>query len=115
MVLGLPDWPGIRVSERLGGLWRRPPSMTSQCNRRLATVALPGDGSRAAFDADLAAAGASLGPHQGLGHAARMMGVGGRGADPGWLEIVLSWPHRIIGPAADEAYSVRRPDSIGPR
>ena len=30
-----------------------------------------------------------------------MMGVGGHGRDPGWLEVVLSWPHRIIGSAAE--------------
>jgi len=42
-----------------------------------------------------------LGPRQRLRHAARTMGIGGRGSDPGWLEVVLSWPHRIIGPAAE--------------
>ncbi len=36
-------------------------------------------------------------------YVARTMGIGARGAEPGWLEIVLSWPGRIIG-------SVRDPD-----
>jgi hypothetical protein len=28
-----------------------------------------------------------------------MMGVGAPGPEPGWLEVVLSWPHRIIRPS----------------
>ena len=27
-----------------------------------------------------------------------MMGAGGHGRQAGWLEVVLSWPHRIIRP-----------------
>jgi hypothetical protein len=30
-----------------------------------------------------------------------MMGAGGHTHRPGWLEVVLSWPQRIIRPAAD--------------
>ncbi len=33
-----------------------------------------------------------------LRHAARMMGAGGHGRQPGWLEAVLSWPQRFIRP-----------------
>ena len=98
---GLPDWPGIKVRDRLGGLRRHPLSMTAEHNRQSATIALLGGEPGAGLDADLAMAGTELGPRQRLRHAARTMGIGGRGSDPGWLEVVLSWPHRIIGPAAE--------------
>jgi hypothetical protein len=96
---GLPDWPGIRVRDRLSGLRRHPLSMESGRNRNAATVALLGDGGRAGFDADLAIAGMGLSPLLRLRHAARVMGAGGSGQEPGWLEAVLSWPDRIIRPA----------------
>jgi uncharacterized protein len=98
---GLPDWPGIKIRDRLGALRRHPLSMTAEHNRQSATIALLGGESGAGLDADLAMAGTELGPRQRLCHAARTMGVGGRGSDPGWLEVVLSWPHRIIGSATD--------------
>jgi hypothetical protein len=98
---GLPDWPGIKVKDRLVALRRHPLSMTAEHNRQSATIALLGGEPGAGLDADLAMAGTELGPRQRLRHAARMMGIGGRGADPGWLEVVLSWPHRIIGSAAE--------------
>jgi hypothetical protein len=98
---GLPDWPGIKIRDRLGGLRRHPLSMTAEHNRQSATIALLGGEPGAGLDADLAMAGTELGPRQRLRHAARMMGIGGRDADPGWLEVVLSWPHRIIESAAD--------------
>ena len=96
---GLPDWPGIRVRDRLGGLRRHPLSMESGPNRDAATVALLGDAGRGGFDADLAVAGMGLSPLLRLRHAARVMGAGGSGQQPGWLEAVLSWPDRIIRPA----------------
>lgn len=95
----LPDWPGIRVRDRLSGLRRHPLSMESARNREAATVALLGDQGRAGFDADLAVAGMGLSPLLRLRHAARVMGAGGSGQQPGWLETVLSWPERIIRPA----------------
>ena len=98
---GLPDWPGIKVRDRLGGLRRHPLSMTAEHNRQSATIALLGGEPGAGLDADLAMAGTELGPRQRLRHAALAMGIGGRGSDPGWLEVVLSWPHRIIGSAAE--------------
>ena len=98
---GLPDWPGIKVRDRLGGLRRHPLSMTAEHNRQSATIALLGGEPGAGLDADLAMAGTEPGPRQRLRHAAQMMGIGGRGSDPGWLEVVLSWPHRIIGSAAE--------------
>jgi hypothetical protein len=96
---GLPDWPGIRVRDRLSGLRRHPLSMESGRNRDAATVALLGDAGRGSFDADLAVAGMGLSPLLRLRHAARVMGAGGSGQQPGWLEAVLSWPDRIIRPA----------------
>ena len=96
---GLADWPGIRVRDRLSGLRRHPLSTDSGRNRHAATVALLGDAGRAGFDADLAIAGMGLSPLLRLRHAARVMGAGGSGQEPGWLEAVLSWPDRIIRPA----------------
>jgi uncharacterized protein len=96
---GLPDWPGIRVRDRLSGLWRHPLSVESGPNRGAATVALLGEDGRGSFDADLAVAGMGLSPPLRLRHAAAMLGAEGSGEEPGWLEVVLSWPHRIIRPA----------------
>ena len=45
-------------------------------------------------------AGMGVSPPRRLRHAARMMGAAGHGGQPGWLEVVLSWPDRFIGPAA---------------
>jgi uncharacterized protein len=92
---GLPDWPGIRVRERLSGLQRHPLSMGSAQNRRLARLALLGDGGRGGLDADLATAVLGLSPPARLRHAAQQMGAAAAGAEPGWLEVVLSWPDRI--------------------
>ena len=103
---GLPDWPGIRVRDRLGGLRRHPLSSESERNRGLATIALLGDDGRAGLDADLATTGIGLSPLLRLREAAQKMGAGARGREPGWLEVVLSWPHRIIRPAWDS--DVRR-------
>jgi hypothetical protein len=91
---GLPDWPGIRVMDRLSGLRRHPLSMTSEHNRRLARIALLGVDGPATLDADLAIAGIGLSPPQRLRHAAALMGADGPGEQPGWLEAVLSWPQR---------------------
>ena len=96
---GLPDWPGIRVRDRIGGLRQHRSSMESQHNRHLAAIALLGEDGGASLYADLATAGTGLGPQLRLRHAARLMGAGGRGHEPGWLEVVLSWPNRIIRPA----------------
>lgn len=96
---GLPDWPGIRVRDRITGLRQHPMSMESQHNRQQAATALLGEDGGASLHADLATAGTGLGPQLRLRHAARLMGAGGHGREPGWLEVVLSWPHRIIRPA----------------
>ena len=42
---------------------------------------------------------AGIHPAERLRHAAWLMGIGPRGPEPGWLEVVLSWPDRIIRPA----------------
>ena len=96
---GLPDWPGIRVRDRLSGLRRHPSSMSSAPNRRLARIALHGEGGRARLDADLATALLGLTPPARLRHAAQQMGAGATEPEPGWLEVVLSWPDRIARPA----------------
>jgi uncharacterized protein len=98
---GLPDWPGIRIRDRLSALGRHPLSMASARNRRLAATALLGEDGRAGLDADLAAAALGVHPAARLAYAARLMGAGADGPEPGWLEVVLSWPDRIIRPAWD--------------
>jgi hypothetical protein len=94
---GLPDWPGIRVRDRLGGLWRHPLSATSERNRDQATLALLGDDGGTGLAADLATAGIGLSPSSRLRHVATTMGVAARGPQPGWLEVVLAWPEQITG------------------
>jgi hypothetical protein len=98
---GLPDWPGIRVRDRLSALGRHPLSMASPRNRRLACLALLGEDGSAGLDADLATAVLGVHPAARLPHAARLMGAGAHGPGPGWLEVVLSWPDRLIRPAQD--------------
>jgi hypothetical protein len=98
---GLPDWPGIRVRDRLSALGRHPLSMASPRNRRLACLALLGEDGSAGLDADLATAVLGVHPASRLPHAARLMGAGAHGPGPGWLEVVLSWPDRLIRPAQD--------------
>jgi len=94
---GLPDWPGIRVADRLAGLRLHPLAMESERNRTAASTALLGADGNARLDAGLAIAGIGISPPLRLRHAARIMGAGGHGRQPGWLEVVLSWPHRFIG------------------
>ena len=106
---GLPDWPGIRVRDRLGALGRHPLSMASPRNRRLACLALLGEDGRAGLDADLAAAVLGVHPAARLTHAAQLMA---HGPGPGWLEVVLSWPDRFIRPAWTPTRAYCRPDSI---
>ena len=100
---GLPDWPGIRVADRLGGLRRHPLAMEAERNRAVASTALLGAGGvgRERLDADLAVAGIGISPPLRLRHAAATMGAGGHAGQPGWLEVVLSWPRRMVVPAAD--------------
>lgn len=107
---GLPDWPGIRVRDRLHALGRHPLSMAAPSNRRLARLGLLGEDGRASLDAGLATAVLGLHPTERLPYAAQVLGVGAHGSEPGWLEVVLSWPDRIIRPAWDSDLRVA-PDS----
>ena len=95
-LIGLPDWPGIRVMDRLSGLRRHPLSMASERNRQLASIALLGVDGPASLDADLATAGMGLSPQRRLRHAAALMGADAPGEQPGWLEAVLSWPQQYL-------------------
>ncbi|HEX6520151.1 MAG TPA: hypothetical protein VF070_09090 [Streptosporangiaceae bacterium] len=96
---GLPDWPGIRVGDRLDALRRHRWSPAAEVNRRVATTALLGSGlEEASLAADLATAGIGLPQRQRLRYAARVLGAGAAGQEPGWLEVVLSWPSRLILP-----------------
>jgi hypothetical protein len=111
---GLPDWPGIRVAERLDGLRGHHLAMESEHNRGIAVTALLGD-ERTDLDAGLALVGMGVSPPLRLRHAARMMRAAGHGSQLGWLEVVLSWPGRLIGPvpqspeaSAAQALDVRK-------
>ena len=99
---GLPDWPGIRVGDRLDALRRHRLSMYSEPNRVIAVTVLLGTGQDGTdFEADLAIAGIGLHPQHRLGFVARALGAGPHAHQPGWLEEVLSWPSRLIATAAD--------------
>jgi hypothetical protein len=104
---GLPDWPGIRVRDRRSALGRHPLSMASPRNRRLACLALLGEDGRAGLDADLDTAALGVPPAARLPHAARLMGAGAHQPGPGWLEVVLSWPDRLVRPAIDPDTDLR--------
>jgi hypothetical protein len=106
---GLPDWPGIRVADRLRGLRGHPLAMESERNRKIAMTALLGGGG-VDLEADLAIAGMGIPPPRRLRHVARAMGAAGYGG-PGWLEVVLSWPHRLIGPVPGVDQNLEAPSS----
>lgn len=94
---GLADWLGIRVGDRLDALHRHRLSMAYPPNRRIASLALSG---AETFDVDLAVAGIGLSAQQRLRHAGRVLGAAG------WLEAVLSWRERLIGPPAPGRYRI---------
>jgi uncharacterized protein len=95
---GLVDWPGISVGDRLEGLYRHRLSMENEPNRTLARTALLGAEPDKGIAADLVIVGIGRDQPERLRYAARMLGtVGtGNGSGPGWLEVVLSWPERLI-------------------
>jgi len=76
-------------------------------------MALLGEDGRGSFDVDLATAAIGLSAQARLRYAARMMGVGAPGSEPGWLEVVLSWPHRIIRPSWYADLNPRIPAATG--
>ncbi len=97
---GLSDWPGIRVGDRLDRLRRHRLCMESERNRDIASTALFGadHDDHAGFEADLAIAGIGLDRTRRLRYTERMLGIIQRGTEPAWLEVVLSWPSRLIRP-----------------
>jgi uncharacterized protein len=97
---GLVDWPGIRAGDRLEGLRRHRLSMEREENRALAVTALLG--AEPTFDSDLAIAAIGQDKQQRLRYAARMLGTV-------WLEVVLSWPSRLITPVWEHGRVVWEP------
>jgi hypothetical protein len=100
---GLPDWPGMRAGHRLRALRRHPLSMELPGNRLLAWTALAGEDDQRGFGQDLATLGVGLDTGGQLHQVAGLMGV------TAWLETVLSWPRRLIIPAALPAGPPSRP------
>lgn len=92
---GLVDWPGIKVADRLEGLRCHQLSMDRPHNRELALLAL---GYPADLCGDIEIAGIGRDHPQRLGYVARLLGTRPRGDSPGWFEVVLSWPDRLIQP-----------------
>ncbi len=93
----LPDWPGIRAGQRIWALRRHPLSMELATNRHQAWIALVGVDGPAPFAADVAQVMPGVDQAQALRHTAALMQVsGGVGAGPGWLEVVLFWPRRLV-------------------
>jgi hypothetical protein len=94
---GLPDWPGIRVGQRIRALRRHPLSMALPGNRQLAWTTLIGEPGPEPFAADLTQVLPGVDAAQALRHTAGLLEVsGGISAGPGWLEVVLSWPRRFV-------------------
>jgi uncharacterized protein len=94
---GLPDWPGIRVGQRIRALRRHPLSVTLADNRHVAWTALLGQPGPEPFADDLAQVLPGVDAAQALRHTAGLLEVsGGISAGPGWLEVVLSWPRRFV-------------------
>ena len=94
---GLPDWPGIRVGQRIRALRRHPLSMDLAANRQAAWAALIGDTGPEPFADDLAQVLPGVDAAQALRHTAGLLEVsGGISGGPGWLEVVLSWPRRFV-------------------
>jgi hypothetical protein len=87
---GLTGWPGMRMGHRLRALRRHRLSTELPRNRLVAWTALLGDDDQRGFLQDLATVGVGLGPGTQLRQAADAMEAGG------WLEVVLSWPHRFM-------------------
>ncbi|HEX4254187.1 MAG TPA: hypothetical protein VH089_03810 [Streptosporangiaceae bacterium] len=94
---GLPDWPGIRVGQRIRALRRHPLSMDLAANRQAAWGALIGDTGPEPFAEDLAQVLPGVDAAQALRHTAGLLEVsGGVSGGPGWLEVVLAWPRRFV-------------------
>ncbi|MGH3159854.1 MAG: ATP-binding protein [Streptosporangiaceae bacterium] len=94
-LVGAMDWPDMRVGHRIYELRRHSLSMELEPNRRIALNLLFGDDS-GRFLADVKAVMVGQYPDSHYGRVAAEMAV------PGWLEVVLSWPHRFVCADADE-------------
>lgn len=88
-IAGLPDWPGIKASERLELLLAHPLSIDLLPNRELVTTLLLGERDRTRLAADLASVVNGHSESARLREAGRLMSCAGD-----WLETVLSWPAR---------------------
>jgi hypothetical protein len=101
---GLPDWPGIRIGQRIRALRRHPLSMDLAANRLATWTALIGDTGPEPFADDLAQILPGVDAAQALRHTAGLLEVsGGISGGPGWLEVVLSWPRRFVVASGDRS------------
>jgi uncharacterized protein len=101
---GLPDWPGIRIGQRIRALRRHPLSMDLAANRQLAWTALVGEPGPEPFAEDLAQVLPGVDSAQALRHTAGLLEIsGGVSGGPGWLEVVLSWPRRFVAFSGDRS------------
>ncbi|HWG15659.1 MAG TPA: hypothetical protein VG268_20545 [Streptosporangiaceae bacterium] len=101
---GLPDWPGIRIGQRIRALRRHPLSMELAANRQLAWTALVGEPGPEPFAGDLAQVLPGVDSAQALRHTAGLLEIsGGVSGGPGWLEVVLSWPRRFVAFSGDRS------------
>jgi DNA helicase HerA-like ATPase len=95
-LVGVMNWPDMRVGHRIFALRRHPLSMELEPNRRVAWNLLFGEDDHSGFWADLAAVMVGQDPGLQLDHAAVMMEV------TGWLGVVLSWPYRFVSAQAED-------------
>jgi uncharacterized protein len=106
-LVGLMDWPDMRVGHRVYALRRHSLSMELEANRRVAWNLLLGGDDHSGFSADLKAVMVGQDPDLQFGHAAAMMEVSG------WLGVVLSWPYRFMSADADELVGLEA-DELAP-
>jgi uncharacterized protein len=106
-LVGVDDWPGMRIGHRVRTLRAHPLSLELDHNRALAWNALVGVDQRSRFLEDIGAVviGADRGTQ--LRQVAEAMRVAG------WLDAVLSWPVRFIT-AYDDGDNVLEPYELEP-
>jgi Helicase HerA-like C-terminal len=110
---GVADGPGVPMEQRLYELRTHPLSLELEHNRQPAWDALLGADDHAGFAHDLATVMIGVDGGARLSGAANVMcGPPGPGAgeDPGWLEVVLSWPSRFITAYDDGGNPLDVPD-----
>jgi hypothetical protein len=106
-LVGIMDWPDMRIGHRISALRRHPLSMELASNRRAAWNLLAGDDDQGGFLADLAAVMVGQDPGLQVSYAAAMMDISG------WLEVVLSWLRRFVTEEADDFFGLAA-DELGP-